>query len=268
MKFYLASSFSLIDKVEHVCKILEEEGHEIVVKWWERLALKKKFQVLDPYEFYAEPECKFAFERDLEGIKESDALIFIAADRQRSYNGANVEVGIAFGLGKPVYSIGRLTNSAMYWGVQRAVCIEEILYWIACETEGVTMNWGKARKKPIVVDYRKVNVEFIDEDDSGVGIEKIHTREGVLWAYEDEDFIIKGIEGELYPIKKNIFFKTYDVVESVDCADKRIKTEMWEMDEECAMYGKQTEENKCDFIHACSISEKCTQVSASLRRDE
>ena len=63
-----------------------------------------------------------------------------------------------------------------------------------------------------MVEYREVEVEFIDHDDSEVGVERIHTREGVLWAYEDEDFIIKGVEGELYPIKKRIFYKTYDTL--------------------------------------------------------
>ena len=127
MKFYLASSFSLIPKVESVCKILETEGHEVTVKWWERLALKKKFQVLEPDDFYAEPECRFAFTRDFKGIAEADALIFVADEEPRSYNGANIEVGIAYGFGVPVYSLGRLTNSAMYLGVARFETVEDIL---------------------------------------------------------------------------------------------------------------------------------------------
>ena len=81
------------------------------------------------------------------------------------------------------------------------------------------MSWGKARKKPIEVEYREVNPEFIDMDESGQWCEKIHTREGVLWAYQDEDYIIRGVEDEIYPIKKRIFEKTYDV--TVNCADLR-----------------------------------------------
>ena len=127
MKFYIASSFSLIKQVEFYCDALEREGHEVTVKWWKRLSLKKQFQILSPDAFYAEPECKYAFERDLQGIKEADALLFVAASEPRSYNGANVEVGIAFGLGKPVFSLGTLTNSAMYWGITRCVTIHEVL---------------------------------------------------------------------------------------------------------------------------------------------
>lgn len=62
--------------------------------------------------------------------------------------------------------------------------------------------WRTARKKPITVQFREVN-----------GIEKIHTREGTLRAYQDRDFIIKGIDGEIYPIKKSIFERTYEVIE-------------------------------------------------------
>lgn len=65
------------------------------------------------------------------------------------------------------------------------------------------MKWGKARKKPLIVAYREV------EGDE----EKIITREGTLIAKKGHDFIIRGFEGELYPIDKQIFYKTYDIIE-------------------------------------------------------
>ena len=65
------------------------------------------------------------------------------------------------------------------------------------------MKWGKARKKPVVVEFREV----------WSGGESIETREGILKAYPVSDFIIRGVEGEEYPIKKDIFFKTYDVIQ-------------------------------------------------------
>ena len=74
------------------------------------------------------------------------------------------------------------------------------------------IEWKKCRKKPIVVEYREVNPEWFDSDESNQWCEQIHTREGVLWGYQDEDFIIRGIEGEIYPIKKDIFYKTYDIL--------------------------------------------------------
>lgn len=41
----------------------------------------------------------------------------------------------------------------------------------------------------------------------------IHTLEGVMEARFGEDYIIKGIQGEIYPCKKEIFEKTYILVE-------------------------------------------------------
>ena len=62
--------------------------------------------------------------------------------------------------------------------------------------------WKKARKKPIIVEFREPIFE----------VEEIKTKEGILIARKGEDFIIKGVEGELYPIKKKIFHKIYEVI--------------------------------------------------------
>jgi len=43
---------------------------------------------------------------------------------------------------------------------------------------------------------------------------KIPTLEGVMKA-EENDFIIKGIKGELYPCKPDIFEATYEAVEEL-----------------------------------------------------
>ena len=37
----------------------------------------------------------------------------------------------------------------------------------------------------------------------------IHTKEGTLIG-KDGDYIIEGVEGEIYPCDKSIFHKTYD----------------------------------------------------------
>lgn len=68
------------------------------------------------------------------------------------------------------------------------------------------MKWKKAKKKPITIHFREVDGEQ----------EEIHTKEGVLIAKKDRDFIIRGIEGELYPINKEIFYKTYNMLEDED----------------------------------------------------
>lgn len=127
MKIYLASSFSLRAKVESVCKILEAHGYEVLVKWWTRYKLKEKFKVLSADDFYSEPECEYAFNRDLQGIKDCDALVFVASEIMRPYCGASVEIGMAFALDKPVYSIGIFQNSAMYFNICRCTCLNELL---------------------------------------------------------------------------------------------------------------------------------------------
>jgi len=68
------------------------------------------------------------------------------------------------------------------------------------------VEWKKCRKKPIVVSFREVQGEK----------EEIETREGVLMAYRDKDFIIRGLRGEIYPIGKDIFYKSYDVLEETE----------------------------------------------------
>ena len=67
--------------------------------------------------------------------------------------------------------------------------------------------WHKARKKPLLIHYREVRGG--NEGDK----ELIKTREGTLIAIRGRDFVIRGVEGELYPITKTTFYKTYDLLE-------------------------------------------------------
>lgn len=74
--------------------------------------------------------------------------------------------------------------------------------------------WKKARKKPVLVRFREVepsntlHISFASNTQ-----ELIRTREGNLWATKGRDFVIEGVEGELYPIDQKIFKKTYEVIE-------------------------------------------------------
>lgn len=82
------------------------------------------------------------------------------------------------------------------------------------------------RKKPVVIDA----IQFVDESDvilkisDWVGDEiavnyndpenpylKIETLEGTMRA-DVGDYVIKGVNGEFYPCKPDIFIKTYDEV--------------------------------------------------------
>lgn len=77
----------------------------------------------------------------------------------------------------------------------------------------------KFRKKPVVIDAIQFNGNF-DEIEGFVGGDAtffqgqliVATLEGPLRAAEG-DWIIKGVAGEFYPCKPDIFEKTYEPVE-------------------------------------------------------
>lgn len=79
---------------------------------------------------------------------------------------------------------------------------------------------NKYVKKPVVVEAikydgtNKVEIqEFMDRylDDTYDGQLKIETLEGIMLANKG-DYIIKGVSGEFYPCKPDIFEKTYEKV--------------------------------------------------------
>lgn len=85
----------------------------------------------------------------------------------------------------------------------------------------------KFRKKPVVIEAFRLGVDpmpdwFCDARTRNevitVGLEndwrslayaEIHTLEGVMLAYREE-WVIKGVKGELYPCKPDIFEATYE----------------------------------------------------------
>jgi hypothetical protein len=80
----------------------------------------------------------------------------------------------------------------------------------------------KVRKKPVVVDavlYTGNNgdeiatfMQFNPGHFHGGAVLKIPTLEGVM-AADPGDYIIKGVKGEFYPCKPDVFAQTYEVVE-------------------------------------------------------
>lgn len=80
----------------------------------------------------------------------------------------------------------------------------------------------KFRKKPIVIDAVQydgtessvVEILTMRGDTSALRVEHdellIPTLEGVMWASKG-DWIIKGVKGELYPCKPDIFEATYEL---------------------------------------------------------
>lgn len=79
----------------------------------------------------------------------------------------------------------------------------------------------KYKKKPIVIEAMQWNDFNLDEVLRFLGVNGtlksrdtilIDTLEGLMKA-SIGDFIIKGVNGEFYPCKPNIFEKTYEKVE-------------------------------------------------------
>ena len=60
---------------------------------------------------------------------------------------------------------------------------------------------AKFRKRPVVIEATRVGAKV-----------EIQTREGTLFAYPG-DWLIRGIEGEIYPCGDSIFRQTYEPVD-------------------------------------------------------
>ena len=59
-------------------------------------------------------------------------------------------------------------------------------------------HWRKCRKRPVVVHVR-----------DAIPGEELFTREGLTLA-KDDDLVMYGIDGEVYPIGRDIFERTYE----------------------------------------------------------
>ncbi len=79
---------------------------------------------------------------------------------------------------------------------------------------------AKYRKKPVVIDamqfdgnnYKECELFIEGNFDNTVNYPNIKTLEGVM-RVSKHDFIIKGVKGEFYPCKPDIFKMTYDKIE-------------------------------------------------------
>jgi hypothetical protein len=90
------------------------------------------------------------------------------------------------------------------------------------------MTAGKYRKKPVVIDAYRFDNRIWNhppfwltskQDDGTIRVETnplamfIHTLEGEMRA-DEGDWIIKGVKGEIYPCKPDIFEATYEPVDA------------------------------------------------------
>ena len=83
----------------------------------------------------------------------------------------------------------------------------------------------KYRKKPVAIEAVQLNTHNVREVAKWCGADlgytfgstepdslDIHTLEGTMAAYID-DYIIRGVQGEFYPCKPDIFKETYEAVQ-------------------------------------------------------
>ncbi len=83
------------------------------------------------------------------------------------------------------------------------------------------MSKKRYRKKPVVIEAVQWTGDNVDElfklEDFKLnytlvnGILGVYSLEGVMWASVG-DYIIKGVRGEFYPCKPDIFKETYEEV--------------------------------------------------------
>ncbi len=74
----------------------------------------------------------------------------------------------------------------------------------------------KYRKKPVVIEAFRLGYDetpswIVDGENISLDRFEIDTLEGTMTALRG-DYIIKGVKGELYPCKADIFEATYDKV--------------------------------------------------------
>lgn len=121
LKIYLASSFRFTEQVTHIRSKLQLLGHMITCEWWHT----DYKQLFTQDQFWNQEIIKVIYQRTLEAIKECDILILVSPEPTK-FNGANVEVGIALALGKPVVAYGLIEVSGMYAPVVRCDSLKQL----------------------------------------------------------------------------------------------------------------------------------------------
>ena len=87
--------------------------------------------------------------------------------------------------------------------------------------EAVQWKGGYDTARDLLVQELNVPGRYITLGD-GMGQLKITTLEGVMIA-DQSDWIIKGVHGEVYPCKKDIFQKTYEPVKKKSLWDRLLR---------------------------------------------
>lgn len=132
MKCYIASSFDESSTCESVYSILSHRGVEVPDIWW-NIRTKDSFKDNTEEEFYSNSIVQAIAARHWNTLKQVDFVIVVSnLEKERSFTGANVEIGFALALGKPVLSIGKLKRSAMYSPVIKCKSFDDLAKAVDC----------------------------------------------------------------------------------------------------------------------------------------
>lgn len=110
---YIASSFSLVDRVEELVVALPP-AYEPAIRWWDYEAKEDESIAESPVGYYDMGLTKQICWGNFHYIEEADAFILVADEEPRKFNGANVELGYAIANEVPCFVWGELEDSAMY----------------------------------------------------------------------------------------------------------------------------------------------------------
>lgn len=113
---YIASKFSLKEKVIELKNKLHANDHLVTVEWWDYEG-KTVLKEIPDKEFYNDKRIKFIKARDLFGIDQCEIFVLLSNPLPHNFNGANFELGYATARGKDCYVIGKLDKSALYTGI-------------------------------------------------------------------------------------------------------------------------------------------------------
>ena len=91
---------------------------------------------------------------------------------------------------------------------KKPVEVEAVQYIAGVEYPAIEFLGGKGKVGNCETDTAIYTMQHWNQS---VGI-KIKTLEGLM-EVSDRDYIIKGVNGEFYPCKEDIFLKTYEPVE-------------------------------------------------------
>lgn len=99
MKIYIAGKWEDRHIVKAIMKQLKEQGYEITEDWTDHddPTRRRDYAILD-----------------LDGVRRCDVLLALC-EKEYPYKGLFCEVGAAIALGKPVYVLGHVCDSCIFW---------------------------------------------------------------------------------------------------------------------------------------------------------